>query len=133
MHEEVEVLYTEDQIAEKLEFVSKRELWDHAQRLKRRLSSTREKDRLIDRLQHQVEELHGTFTSMMRDAAQSLAAVSDASTSLLRRRQGEIHLCFPMGEEGEFRFSCSLEGLSDPDVRDALAKGRALLEGLGGR
>jgi len=129
MHDEIETSETEEQINEKLKTVTKRELWDAGQRLKRRLSSNRDKDMLIDRLQHQSEELHGTFTSMMRDAAQSLSAVSDASATMLRRRRDEITLSFPIGE-GEFRFSCSQDALEDPDVRDALAKGRALLEGM---
>ncbi len=115
---------------------SKRELWDALQRFKR--GDQRRLDQRIergwDRMQHQNEELHGTLCTLLAGTADSMKDLSEATASMLRRgRDKEISLCFPIGDGengGEFRLHCSLDALKDPDVRDALAKGRAILEGM---
>lgn len=124
------------QAEEAMSVLSKRELWDALQRYKRKEERIlrQRQDAAWDRMQHQNEELHGTLTTLLAGTADSMKDLSEATASMLRRgRDKEVSLCFPIGDGengGEFRLHCSLDALKDPDVRDALAKGRAILEGM---
>jgi len=79
-----------------------------------------ERDRTIDRLLVQNDALVGKINELLSAHTRFISQV---------KVNPQVRLNFSYNEgEGHFRFEANLEDLKDPDVRDALAKGRAILE-----